>query len=266
MIVDIASRSHVPLPLPSGPFKFIQPRVMIRRDGSILALWGEMTTDSGLKATDASWKPKSVWGANFVQGRWRNIARIATADGINWDGIGASEFAESPDASIHLIVPAFRHMLPGMILHVALIGDRWVTDEIQLRTEAAYTALVATQAGLLAAVIAPVSDRTPDVNSVWTLPIPNGARPGKLELVSRSGDKAARDPRFVREAHGDLVLLWAQPYQAGSMPTAIREVRSSNNGSTWSSPVDDVPRIPPLELVSAFPEAISAAGGLYIAA
>jgi hypothetical protein len=104
--------------------------------------------------------------------------------------------------------------------------------------EVAYVALAVYRTRVMIAYVSPVLG-TRDLNSVWFTYSEDGGKSwAPAILVSRSGTRAARDPRLAVTSTGALHLFWGQNYTGGLETHALRHVSSTDGGLTWAAPVD----------------------------
>jgi hypothetical protein len=81
-----------------------------------------------------------------------------------------------------------------------------------------------------------------DANSVWFRASRDAGRSWTpVQLVSRSGQYPAFQTQLLVNPQGGLHLLWKQTRSDGAF--AIRDIRSSDHGATWSQPDDIVPGV-----------------------
>jgi hypothetical protein len=207
----------------------------LRNDG-LVAVWGERT-DSVHRApgTDPSDIARIV-AADYRGGAWSKPTVLAQASGIGWNSISISNAVATKRGTIHVAVPAYRHLQTEFLLVLSYSAGRWRTREIPKRAGAVYATLAVRNDSLLMAFASPATDGVADISSIWfASSADDGLTWGTPRLLRRSGLVPAYDVKIVSGPSGPITIVWRQ-IDREELAEYFWAIRSHDGGRTWTAP------------------------------
>jgi hypothetical protein len=233
-MVEPLNKSHQTLALyvdgariapPAGAYRFMEPRILPRTDGSLTMLWAE-PSESDRSLDEYRWiqlQPVELLSAFYDGKRWTTPRRVYSGK-PNWD-----RYINDSDPLATKAVAFTTDASAGGVTVIRWEGPQLVATRLPTPSAGGPT-ITAIGDTVVVAYLAARQDVPADANSVFVIRSTDAGRSWATpRLVATGGNNPARDLRLRRDPRGRLHLIW----RTEAPSSVVHHVGSLDQGQTW---------------------------------